>query len=275
MIIIPDPIVKRYFYGIRGLSGSLRNRGQNEINSGMKIETQPNPEVLKKRLGLRAPIVGFYDAPDPGLFKPLVEPKIRDCVFCFYEDWKSSRTLHITRENYGCGGAGRWMWGIQTRSRKDFIKFLAEEEGLKASPKLMEKWIDSAKTYRATHAHLFIGPLREEAWAYARTVTFFVNPDQLSALVIGAQYHSSPEDPTPVVAPFGSGCSQFQPFRDLQIAQASIGATDIAMRPHLPPDILSLTVTKSMFRRLCSLDERSFLFKPFLDRLREARGQTI
>lgn len=70
----------------------------------------------------------------------------------------------------------------------------------------------------------------------------------------------------------GSGCSELHPFEDLDIPQAAIGATDIAMRQHLPPDILAFTVTRPMFRQLCELDEHSFLYKPFLQRLREARG---
>lgn len=54
--------------------------------------------------------------------------------------------------------------------------------------------------------------------------------------------------------------------------QAIIGATDIAMRQHLPPDILAFTVTKPMFEQLCALDTRSFLHKPFWRNLRKARG---
>jgi hypothetical protein len=65
---------------------------------------------------------------------------------------------------------------------------------------------------------------------------------------------------------------QLIPFNDLDIPQASIGTTDIAMREYIPPDILGFTVTKSMFRHLCALDERSFLYKPFLRKLRKARG---
>jgi hypothetical protein len=59
---------------------------------------------------------------------------------------------------------------------------------------------------------------------------------------------------------------------DLSIPQASIGTTDIAMRQYIPPDILGVTVTKSMFKQLCDLDERSFLYKPCLSNLRKARG---
>jgi hypothetical protein len=57
--------------------------------------------------------------------------------------------------------------------------------------------------------------------------------------------------------------------------QASIGATDIAMRQNLPPDILAFTVTKPMLSRICKPDERSFLYRPFLQRLKEARGATL
>jgi hypothetical protein len=164
------------------------------------------------------------------------------------------------------------MWGIQLRSRQEFLRFLVNEEGLKASQALMGMWIDAARPYKAEYAHLFLGPLKDKTWPYVRTVTFLVNPDQLSALAIGAQYRSSPGDPPPVIAPFGSGCSQFLPFRDLSAAQASIGATDIAMRQHLPPDILTMTVTRPMFKQLCELDEKSFLDKLFLKRLKQARG---
>jgi hypothetical protein len=60
---------------------------------------------------------------------------------------------------------------------------------------------------------------------------------------------------------------------DSDVPKAIIGATDIAMRHHLPPDILALTVNKPMFRQLCELDEDSFLYKPFWKRLRNARDK--
>lgn len=235
-------------------------------------EAAPIPDILLRRVEITLPLVCFYDAPDPEAFSPLVRPRDRECVFSFFRSWLKGETLHITRDRYGCGGAGYWMWGIKTRSREDFIRFLVDDEGLKASHELMEKWIDSSQPYRATHPHLFVGPFRENLWEYVRTVTFYVNPDQLSTLMVGAQYHSAPDDPPPVIAPFGSGCSELQPFKNLSIPQAAIGATDIAMRHHLPPDILAFTVTKPMFQLLCELDESSFLFKPFLKRLKEARG---
>jgi hypothetical protein len=235
-------------------------------------ETQPNPTNLCKRIDYNIPLIGFYDAPDSAPFEPLIKPEPGDCVFAFYKEWAKGKTLHITREHYGCGGAGRWMCGVETRSRKDFISFLVDGEGLKATHELMNKWIDASKPRKSSHPHILIGPLRENQWHYVRSISFFVNPDQLSTLAIGAQYNSAPGDPPPVIAPFGSGCMQLLPFEDLSIPQASIGTTDIAMRQHIPPDILAFTVTKSLFKQLCELDERSFLYKPFLINLRKSRG---
>ncbi len=231
-----------------------------------------DPSRLLDRLDIRLPLIGFYDAPEPALFGPLVEPGPGQCVFCAYRDWLAGKTLHLTRDRYGCGGAANSLFGLQTRPKDEFIKFLADDEGLKASRALMEKWLEVRKTYRAENGHIFIGPLRESAWPFAKTVTFLVNPDQLAALAVGAQYRAAPEDPPPVIAPFGSGCSQLVPFADLALGQASIGSTDIAMREHVPPNIMAFVVTRKMFESLCALDERSFLDKPFLERLKKARG---
>jgi hypothetical protein len=220
---------------------------------------------------LKTPLIGLYDAPDPAPFSHPGRPAPGECVFASYGRWLEGKTLHLTEDRFGCGGCGRWMFDVRTRGREDFISFLVDGEGLKASRKLMEGWIDASRPYRRANPHILIGPLNESQWEYCRTVTFLVDADQLSALVYGTQYHAAPEDPASLIAPFGSGCMQLIPFRDLSIPQAAIGATDIAMRRYLPPEFLGVTVTRSMFRRLCSLDEASFLYKPFLRELRQAR----
>jgi hypothetical protein len=109
---------------------------------------------------------------------------------------------------------------------------------------------------------------------FLKTITFFVIPDQLSLLMLGAQYNRRPTDPAPVIVPFGSGCGQLVAlFNDLNIPQAVIGTTDIAMRQYLPPDILGFTVARPLFEELCALDESSFLYKPFWERLQKSRGK--
>jgi hypothetical protein len=237
---------------------------------------QPDPTNLLERIDLAAPPIGFYDSPDPSPFVPLVKPESgeRRCVFAHYDEWLNGETLHITKENFSCRGAGHWLCGIESRSREDF-KFLVDEEGLKASHDLMNQWLDHSKPYEQEYPHILIGSLREDQYEYLKSITFYVNPDQLSVLILGAQYNNAPGYPPPVIAPFGSGCMELVPlFEDLDVPQAIIGATDIAMRQLLPPDVLAFTVTRPLFEQLCALDERSFLYKPFWKRLRKARGFT-
>ena len=236
---------------------------------------QPNPTNLLKKIGIQTPLIGFYDTPDVHPFAPIVKPKTGQhfCMFAFYNSWKNGKTLQLTKDNYGCGGAGHWIFECETRSRKDYVKFLVDDEGLKASHQLMDQWLDYQKSYQQKYENIMIGQLKAEQYKYLKTVTFYVNPDQLSVLMLGAQYQSVPNGPPPVIASFGSGCMELVPlFDDLNIPQAMIGATDIAMRQYLPPDILAFTVTKPLFEQLCGLDEKSFLYKPFWQRLKEARG---
>lgn len=234
----------------------------------------PDPSVLLRRAGIRIAPLGFYDAPDSAPFEPVVEPPpdSRVCLFAFYPQWAEGRTLRITRENFGCGGAGAALCGVLTRSREDYLTFLVDEEGLKVNRDAMGEWFDQRRPYPMRHQHLLFGPLRADQYEYLRTVTFFVNPDQLGLLMTGAQYNRGASGPPPVVARFSSGCGQIASiFDDLEIPQAAIGATDIAMRQFLPPDVLALTVTRPLFEELCRLGERSFLYRPFWQRLQKAR----
>jgi hypothetical protein len=242
--------------------------------SGKEAHMMPDPKKLIEQLGLATPLVAVYDSPDTAGFEPLVapEPGKHVCLFRFYPNILKGETLLLTKDTFGCGGAGSCLFGVKTRSREDYVKFLYEGEGLKCSREVMEKWFDARRSYAMEHPFLLIGPMREDKYGMVKTVTFFAAPDALSGLIIGAHYCSAPGDPPAVLAPFGSGCMELLPlFEDLGKPQAIIGATDVAMRQYLPPDILAFTVTKPMFEQLCGLDEKSFLFKPFLKNLKKAR----
>lgn len=234
---------------------------------------QPDSTNLLNRVGISTPLVGLYDAPNASSFDPLVKPEHGKhvCIFAFYKNWLDGETLHITKDNFGCGGAGSHLLGVKTRSREDLLNFLVDGEGLKASHDLMNQWVECRKAYQPEHPNILIGPLRDDRYEYLKSITFFVKPDQLSGLMLGAAYNSGPGNPPPVIAPFGSGCMQLiSSFDDLDIPQAVIGATDIAMRQLLPADIMAFTVTRPMFKQLCELDEKSFLYKPFWKNLRKA-----
>lgn len=234
----------------------------------------PDPNFLMDKAGITLPLIGFYDTPDPSAFEPLVRPVEGRwaCLYMYYKNWLKGKTLHLTEDNYGCGGAGTYLFGVKTRSREEYIDFLYGEEGLKASGELMGQWIDQSPTYKPENTNIIIGPLKDDQIEYLKTVTFLINPDQLSLFIVGAYYCQGLSSPPLVTAPFGAGCGLLTPlFDDLDSTRAIIGATDIAMRQFLPPDIMAFTVTKPLYKQFCSLDENSFLDKPFWKDLKKAR----
>ncbi len=240
----------------------------------------PDSSRLLRALDLCTPVIGLYDAPDPSTFAPLVAPPKGPgrgpCLFNYYKRWEKGETLHLTAEAFGCGGCGRSLFGVQVRERDDFIDFLWKDEGLRASRELMAEWVDKGPTYHPRHANILVGPLKPELAEYLRTITFWVNTDQLSVLQHGAYHHHAFGEPDPVTVPFGSGCSELVvQFRDLDKPQAVIGGTDVAMRDALPREVLAFTVTVPLFAQLCALGDESFLGKGFLRRLRKARGGSI
>jgi hypothetical protein len=237
---------------------------------------QPDITPILETLSISGPLVGFYDAPDPAPFAPLVVPKGRQCVFRSMADWQAGKTLHLTKEKHGCGGMH--LLGLMERSRDELVEFLCDEEGLKANHELMNLWLDSAPHYTPKHGNLLIGPLKADQYEYLRAVTWYVNPDQLSVLTAGAIYYSHPDDVTPLIARFGSGCMQLAAlFDDLDAPQALIGALDQAARADLDRCMLAFTVTQPMFELLAkwAADPRSSLHNRFLGTLLRARGGSL
>jgi hypothetical protein len=237
---------------------------------------KPDPSNLLEMAGIETPLIGFYDVPDPKPFEPFARPK--RCFFSCYQNWLRGESICLSAQDSSCRGGGYWIGGVEFTSRDDLATVLTQREGFKSSPQLMKHWLDNQNPYIIEHQYVVIGPLKDEQYEYLRTVTFFVNPDQLSLLLLGTEYHNASVNTRPAFAPFGSGCGQlaalFGDF-DADIPKAIIGATDIAMRMHLPPDVLALTVNKPMYGQLCKLDENSFLYKPFWKRLRKARAEAI
>lgn len=236
---------------------------------------QPDPENLMKQIDLEIQPVGFYDAPDPAPFEPLIRPEKGSCVFEYFKKILDGETLLLTKEQFGCPGAGNGLLGLDAFPKEGLVKFLVEQEGLKASKELMMEWVESRVPYSPQHGNILIGWLKPDQYDYLKSVTFIVNPDQLSAVMTGAQYFTGPDDIPPVISPFGSGCSLLVRFDDLNIPQAILGSSDMAMREHLEADQLLFTVTRPMFEQLCNLDENSFLYKQFWGGLRKSRGLAV
>ena len=232
----------------------------------------PNSEYLLSCLNLKTPVIGFYDVDDFSAFEPIA--KTQRCMFAAYENWQKGESVCLSKGNNACRGGGYWIGAQEFTTRSDFANMLYEREGFKSTVEIMEKWLETQKPYEIKQNYVVISNLNDNFYDDLQTVTFFVTADQLSVLMIGADYNNSDPNINRVKHFFGSGCGQLAAvFNDCKASepQAFVGATDIAMRIHLPENIIAFTVNKAMYEQLCSLDEKSFLNKPFLKRLNLVR----
>jgi len=92
----------------------------------------------------------------------------------------------------------------------------------------------------------------------------YANPDQLSALVVLANYGREGNDN--VIIPFGAGCHSvcLIPWHEArqERPRAVVGMTDITARPFIDADLLAFSVPYSMFREMEENVPGSFLEKP-------------
>lgn len=102
-------------------------------------------------------------------------------------------------------------------------------------------------------------------------VNFLANPDQLSALVVLANYGRTTTDN--VTAPMGAGCQSVcllphrEPMREPP--RAVIGMFDISARPHVDRDLLSFSVPFRMLQEMESNVAGSFLDHRSWQKVRE------
>jgi Uncharacterised ArCR, COG2043 len=226
------------------------------------------------KLRLTTPLIGVYDARPSAAFAPLIETEGTTCCFAHYPRWLEGETLVLSRGGAGCQGAYRAL-GLEKTYPPHMAHFLTDGvgapkgEGLKATPEIAQEVLDRARPLEVSSGYILIGPLRLEQWDVLRSVTFFVDPDRLGAVMTLAGYWSAD---SVVSAPFGSGCSLL--WRELVEEgrdRAVLGATDIAMRRHLPPNILSLSVTPQRFEQMVSFPDGAFLNRPWWNDLMDSR----
>jgi hypothetical protein len=222
-------------------------------------------------LGIEETVLALYGTDDVTPYEPVVRPEGRQCCWEFAGDWRRGQTLVISKDNFGCPGAGRYFLGVEPQDR-DLAKFLYEGEGLKSSLDIAKAWIQNMRHHQGAKEFALVGLFRPERIAEAATVTFLVDFDQLSALITAAEWHSSDALASHVLVLVSSGCGLLDPFQRTSEPMAAIGALDMAMRPHLPARLAAFTVNIPMLYQLVAMDETSFLHKPFWKELREVRS---
>jgi len=168
------------------------------------------------------------------------------------EDWELGRTL---RDQLEKGGAP-----------KIFVTEFSEGEGFCKTPVLVQDWIDSMPEFEPEGPYVVIKPLGELLEKERpKVVSFLVNPDQLSALVVLANFARKGSDNVRI--PFGPGCACFGLYAFDEARKdepkAIIGLTDISARYYLGKplgrEILSFTVPRNMFEEMESNAQESFL----------------
>ncbi len=180
---------------------------------------------------------------------------------CFYhflssgnENWEKGRAMAEKLES-AAGG--------------EFAEKFRHGEGYVKSPELMKKFVDNLPIMKVPKKYVIFKPLTDidPNHEQPQVIIFLADPDQLSALVVLANY--SRENNESVIAPFAAGCQQIgiYPYQEAhsEHPRGVIGLTDISARDNLKKqldrNVLSFAVPWRMFEEMEDNVEGSFLEK--------------
>jgi uncharacterized protein (DUF169 family) len=209
------------------------------------------------------------------------------CVVSMLTAAAKGRTAVFDRKTFGCPGGGvglgfgnqyvNFPAGIEnflSTGNKEFcstdmgknivrnMPALEHGERYLKSPEVAKKFVDGLPMTDVPTEYVVFKPLEKVSDGETpKVVVFYVNPDQLSALVVLANYDRGSNQS--VISPFGAGChtAGIIPFNEdnAEKPRAVIGMFDISARKQVDRDILSFTVPYKMFLEMESNVEGSFL----------------
>lgn len=228
---------------------------------------------IARRLKLRYPPIAilFTDRKPAGAAE-FAEGK-RGCAIALLTAVAKGRTAVFSRSTYGClgGGVGLGFGNLFANCPGGFEYFLSSGrgegfppgEGYKKTPELATTFVEQLPITDIPYKYVIFAPLAtvDEAKDEAKIIVFYANADQLSALVVLANYGRPGLDN--VIIPFGSGCQSvvLNPWAEAQRERprAVVGLTDITARPMVDADLLSFAVPLAMFREMEANVAGSFL----------------
>lgn len=192
---------------------------------------------------------------------------------------KKNRTAFFDRKSYGCPGGGTGL-GFGDRYGKFPIDCLlstgdeemaaqmgragssmAEGERFYGNPKLARRWVDTLPMTDVASEYVVFKPweqLTEED--DPELVVIFANADQLSALVVMADYGRGSNES--VTAPFCAACQSIlygYAEAKKEFPRGVIGFFDISQRRTVAREILTFTVPFKMLQEMEANVEGSFL----------------
>jgi uncharacterized protein (DUF169 family) len=202
------------------------------------------------------------------------------CVAAMLTAAAKGRQAVFSRKSYGClgGGVGLGFGDLYPGFPGGFNDFLStgrgeghpSGEGYKKTPELAQTFVDGLPITDISAEYVIFKPLSAvEADETPRIVVFYVNPDQLSALVVLANYGRPGGDN--VIIPFAAGCQSAMliPWHEASAARprAVVGMTDITARPRIDADLLSFSIPFAMFCEMEANIPGSFLEKSDWDKV--------
>lgn len=197
------------------------------------------------------------------------------CVVAMFSAAARGRTAVFSSETCGCPG-GRIGLGFTddySHVPGGIEHFLStgrgegypEGEAYIKTPELAKEFVDQLPRTCIPSKYIVVKPLDEvdPEVDEPKLIVFLCEPDQLSALIVLANYGRAGSQN--VIIPFGAGCHTvcLIPYAEssTETPRAVVGVTDISARPMVDPDILSFTVPFAMFREMEANVPGSFLEK--------------
>lgn len=188
------------------------------------------------------------------------------------------KTAYFDRKTYGCVGGGVALgFGntyegfpiehLLSTGKKDSVdgtrrtRKLEEGEHYIKTPELAKKFIECLPMRDVKEEYVIFMPLelvKEDV--KPESIIFFVNPDQLSALVVLANYGRARRDT--VIAPWCAACQTVlfsYEEGEKENPRAILGYFDLAARKHVDKNILSFTVPYKMYLEMEGNVKGSFL----------------
>ncbi|HKK43350.1 MAG TPA: DUF169 domain-containing protein [Bacteroidales bacterium] len=224
--------------------------------------------------------------PEGGLhFK---EDRKRGCVATMLvSSSKKSRIAYFDRKSFGCPGGGTGLgfgdcYGkfpidyLLSKGNKEMAvntgsSFMLEGERFYRDPGTARKWVDSLPITDVPAMYVVFKPWEQVTELdEPELIVFFANADQLSALVVMADFNRGTNQS--VIAPFGAAC---QPIL-FGFAEAKrenprgvIGFFDISKRSIVDRETLTFTAPFKLFREMENSVDDSFLRTHVWQKLQE------